>query len=930
MAQVHRSPYQSRRHARPNGNGNGRSFHGHARRIALARVRGRARPRGTSLRSAPLVALVVVGGIVAGGLVSALVGTAAATSVINSLEARLPDVSRFEQLQYAQPSIIYDRTGKIELARFQVERRRVVNFEAIPRVLLDATIATEDRTFWTNDGIDPKGIASAALQYISGQAERGASTITQQFVRARLLPDDALGGDLLTRKVMEILQAQRLTAAYPGDQGKQRIITAYLNQIYYGHNAYGVAAAAEVYFGVTDLNRLTVAQAALLAGLPQAPDYYDLYRWAVRDDQGRLVVPTTSSYGEALSPPVERRNFILNALYNGYGRWTHLSAEQLEAAVEEPIVLPEAKPQPLRAPQFVFAVKAQLDDYLASTGREPLERGGYRVITTLDWNTQLLAEKWITAATVWSQLPEDQMQQLITDNGLDADRDWLLSMRDTDIHNGALVALDAKSGDILGYVGSAGYYLDDMASPEFDPKFDVAGLGWRQPGSAWKPVEYAVGLDQKVITPGTLLIDNTTEFIRQWRPSDFDRRERGPVLMRQALVQSLNVPVIRALARIGVDQVSDYSARLGLTFPRGPDHLRYAGLAGAIGTVETNLVQLTGAFGTMANGGVKVEPRRVLEVLDQGGLSIYKAPAPSSEHIFSPQAAWLISDVLKDLTDPVTNPGPGGRLAINNGPNGERRVAAAKTGTTDDKRDLSTYGYLPPPVNPNNPQPVVGVWLGNSDHSAPQGGDATFLASNTAARVWSSFVRELSNGWAVNEFPRPNGLTQATIDAWSGGKPGPWTRDTTQEWFISGTEPDSKEAIDPAGLLYRQMCGGWFVDLTKVERDAPQAWQAADADWMARARRGTGIKSDTGTRTAYLPGREDWGGPLAPTSCPTPAPRPTASPPPDGQPTPAPPGPPGPPGPPEPTKSPKPPGPPQPSTGPAAQPAPSPTPSPAP
>ena len=210
---------------------------------------------------------------------------------LDRMEAELPDVSGFEQLDYAQPSVVYDRTGTIELARFQVERRRVVTYEDIPKVLLDATTAVEDRTFWENEGYDPNAIAVALLENLTGASDRGASTVTQQFVRARLLPEDVLEGDPWVRKIKEILQARNLTRAFPGEEGKQRILTAYLNQIYYGHNAYGIAAAAEVYFGVNDLKLLTPAQAALLAGLPQAPDTYDLFKWAEPDATGRLVVP---------------------------------------------------------------------------------------------------------------------------------------------------------------------------------------------------------------------------------------------------------------------------------------------------------------------------------------------------------------------------------------------------------------------------------------------------------------------------------------------------------------------------------------------------------------------------------------------------------------------------------------------------------------
>ena len=218
----------------------------------------------------------------------------------------LPDPALLEDLRFAQPTIVYDRTGKIELGRFQAQDRRVVPFEEIPPLLLDATTNTEDRTFWGNEGFDPAAIVSAAADHLTGASSRGASTVTQQLVRARLLPEELVyeGAEPYRRKIAEIIQAARVTQEFPGEAGKRRIITAYLNQNFYGHDAYGIASAASTYFGITDLSKLTPAQAALLAGLPKSPSTLDPYLWATRDKKGRLVV-------DPISPPVERRDYIL-------------------------------------------------------------------------------------------------------------------------------------------------------------------------------------------------------------------------------------------------------------------------------------------------------------------------------------------------------------------------------------------------------------------------------------------------------------------------------------------------------------------------------------------------------------------------------------------------------------------------------------------
>jgi len=862
------------------------------RRLAITRVRARPQPRsraGTYVASG----FAVFFGIIAFAALMVGLGIATGLSFIAKMQSELPSVASFEQLDYAQPSVVYDRTGTVQLATFQDEFRHVVTYDEIPKVLLDATIATEDRTFWTNEGYDPEGTVAGIISTFTGYQDRGGSTITQQLVRARLLPQDVLEGDQFIRKIKEILQAKNLTDAFPGEAGKERIITAYLNQIYYGHQAYGVAAAAQVYFGVTDLKLLTPAQAALLAGMPQAPDSYDLYKWAQTDQYGRLVVPTESVNGEPLPPPVQRRNFILTALAEGYGHFIRLTPDQLNEALHEPIVLSPPAPFQFKAPQFVYYMKGQLDQLLGD--RQPAETGGYKIITTLDMNAQALAEKYVAAGAVLPNESVDQMESDINAQGLQQDRKWIEALHGLDIHNGALVAMDARTGDIVAYVGSACYYCDNLASPQFDPQFDVAGRAYRQSGSAWKPLVYVTGFDNHTITPGSLLMDVVTEFARGWFPRDADLRERGPVLMREALTYSLNVPTIRALDRIGVDNVAQTAQNLGITFARGQNQLVDAGLAGAIGTAETNMVQLTSGYATIANNGVQEPVRTILQITDANGNIVPLDGLGSPHQVMSQQATWLMSDILKDSTDPTVNTIFGPRLEIVNGPvspidpQGERRPAAAKTGTTNDLRDLSAYGYLAPPADPNQPQIVASVWMGNSDHSPPLGGDVSIVAADGPGRVWESFMRELSRGWPIAQFPPPpSGVVAATIDAWSGGAPGPWTVATKTEYFIDGTQPGGPDQVDQPGLLYRQVCGRWYVDITKDEQGEPQRWLDADTDWMDRARRGAGIRGVNGGRTAFLPGQNSWGGFIAPVDCssqPTPTPAPGTSPAPTPQPS---------------------------------------------
>jgi membrane peptidoglycan carboxypeptidase len=854
------------------------------RRAALARINSGRNGRHGGPGAGRVIVTTIVVTLVGIVLTSGILAGATTVATVNALSEDLPDPTQLEQLDFPQPTIIWDRTGKVELGRFQLEERRVITFDDIPTLLLDATTAAEDRTFWQNEGFDPAAIGSAIFENVSGESERGASTITQQLVRARLLPKKYLepGADRYVRKAKEVLQAARVTQAFPGEPGKRRIMTAYLNQIYYGHKSYGIAAAANVFFGVTDLRKLTPSQAALLAALPKSPSTLDPYRYAKPDKKGQLIVP-------ADSPPMVRRDYVLRGMQTG--RWTKLTQEELDKAIAEPIVLAGEKPLLLRAPHFTWQVKRELDSLVSD--RASVETGGYRVITSLDWKAQSLAERYITAAAVLPNISRSQMDQQIKKMKLEKDAAWIRRLRGLRVHNGSMVVLDYRTGDVLAYVGSAGYYRDKAATKRFDPKFDVAGIGYRQPGSAWKPIMYAAGFEEKRITPGTLLLDVTTRFGRNyrtgrsWVPQDADHRERGPVLMRKALQYSLNIPAIRAIVRIGNDRVAKDAEKLGIRFFGGSDAMVQSGPAGAIGTVEVRVIDMTSAFGAFGNGGKRATPRMILSVTAPDGSTVYK-PAPLLTQAISPQSAWLMTDILEGNTNPAENMVWGPMFRLPNGPRGERRPAAIKTGTTNDRRDLSTYGYLAAPKDPKKPALAVGVWMGNSDHSEPAGGDANIFASQGPGRVWHSFLRDYTRGQPIAKFAGPpSGVVSAAIDKWSGGPPGPWTRGVVREWFISGTQPGGRNQVDRAGLLYSTGCAGWMVDPLKAEAGWPQAWREAVANWMARARKGPGVGGGYGTSTAYMWGEGSWGGPIA-GPCVSPKPSASASPSPGSSPQPSP------------------------------------------
>ena len=345
-----------------------------------------------------------------------------------------------------QETIIYDRTGKIELARFGSARREVVTFDQIPKVLLDATTAVEDKTFWDNAGFDPVAIAAAGLSSIRGDS-RGASTITQQLVRARLL-DPALVQDpnrTIERKLKEIIQSIRLTEAFQGVEGKQQIITAYLNQNYYGNQSYGVKAAVDSYFGI-DLSKITPAQAAIIAGLPKSPSNYDLVRNAIEQ------CTTTVAEGDECPPAkrvlvvpddttiVQRRDTILDLLAEGRTPMSgsDYTAAQFEAAKGDPVILSSQATPRWIAPHFVWAVRDELTTKLCGPDAETcpaMRTGGLRVTTTLDARLQKIAEKWVRAETIVPHAKDPNAAAKAL--GFKGVEPWMTNLRDRTAHGGA-------------------------------------------------------------------------------------------------------------------------------------------------------------------------------------------------------------------------------------------------------------------------------------------------------------------------------------------------------------------------------------------------------------------------------------------------------------------------------------------------------------
>ncbi len=844
--------------------------------VTTARAARYREPRRTSPSTGGWLGIIIL--LFFAGL--GLLGAIAAVAVYGSLTNGLPDPRGLTTYPLSEESIIYDRTGKVELARFGSANREVVTFAEIPPILVDATTAVEDKTFWDNAGFDPVAIVAAALDSLRGNA-RGASTITQQLVRERLLPADLVQDPHRTaeRKLKEIIQSIRVTQTFDGEAGKQQIITAYLNQNYYGNQTYGVKAAYENYFGKPfDAKDVTPAEAAIIAALPKSPSNFDLVRNAIEQcttvvadgadcPKAQLIVPDTTDV-------VARRNSILDLLAGG-GR-TPISGEtfsstQFLGAKDDPVVLTSQAQPNWIAPHFVWAVRDELTQKLcgpSATTCDALEQGGLRITTTLDTRLQAIAEKWVQAAALVPHRKDPTAAAKAL--GFKSLPAWIRNLENKNIRNGALVAEDYQTGELVAYVGSANYY-SATSTKKFQPQYDVVGHGYRQPGSAFKPFNYATAFDDHKLTAGSMLMDSVTDFGGGYSPNDADKLERGPVRVRTALQFSLNIPSVKTVAINGVDHVFQKAAEFGMQFQTTKPS---AQLALALGVQEVRPVDLVTAYGTLANGGNEIGHTTILTVQDRAGTDVvppYQPPVPTQ--VVSPQAAWLVTDILAGNTNPSVNPF-WGQFDIQ-GPTG-RRQATLKTGTNNDAKDLNAYGYIAPPSTAGRAAGAyaltAGVWNGNSDNTPVSTAANPVFSIDVATFVWQGFMQEASAKWPNTTFARPAGLTRVAIDPWTGLKASAGGK-SINEWYISGTEPQS--AL-PAGV-----CGVDVINQVGVE-SGYSVWMAADQDWLKRAQKGVGVAGGPDrTRTAYFyngqfrPYGSSWGPLVTGEGCGSPSPSPS-------------------------------------------------------
>lgn len=584
---------------------------------------------------------------------------------VSTLE--IPDLASFEQRRILQSTKIYDRTGEILLYDLHEDvRRTIVPFEDISYHLKNATVAIEDDTFYEHLGVRPLAILRAAISNLRGGdllGGQGGSTITQQVIKNSVLEQEKT----LTRKIKEAILAIKLEQ----ELTKEEILYHYLNESPYGGTIYGVEEASQAFFGKS-ASDVTLVEAAYLAALPQAPTRY-------------------SPYGNNRELLDARKNKVLQRMLElGF-----INADEYNTAKEEEVDFLAQATTGIRAPHFVMYVREQLAKLY---GEEALAERGYRVITTLDWDLQ------------------EQAEEIVARKAAENTERFNAS-------NAGLVAINPQEGDILTMVGSRNYFDEDI-----DGNFNVT-LAPRQPGSSIKPIVYASAFS-KGYTPDTVVYDVKTQFSSVceptnlssqnpcYSPNNYNGKFLGPIRLRNALAQSLNIPAVKVLYLTSLRDAIKLANDMGISTLNDPDRL---GLTLVLGGGEVKLLEHTGAYGVLANEGVKTESRAILRVEDLNG-NLIEEFQPRSSRVLDREVALQITDILADNEARAPLWGYNSQIYFPN------RDVAAKSGSTNNLRDAWIMGYAP--------NLAVGVWVGNNDNEAMGGG----LSGLIATPMWREFT----------------------------------------------------------------------------------------------------------------------------------------------------------------------------------------------
>jgi 1A family penicillin-binding protein len=649
-----------------------------------------------------------------------------ATTIVGyvSIASALPSPDELEQraTQLFTSSQIYDRNGNLlyELLDTEGGRRTFVPLDKMSPWLQQATIATEDPRFYRHPGFDIFGIARAIVQNVrQGDTVSGASTIAQQLVLTLMLPEGRERS--LTRKVREAVLAAEVTRQYPRD----KILEIYLNSINYGNLAYGIEAAARTYFN-KDAAALTLAEASLLAGIPQAPAIYDPF--------------TTDGRAAVLARQKDVLRLMVEEKYI-----TSDQAKLASQAMENYQFTPPANDFNAKAPHWVVYIRQLVEKEF---GPEALYRGGLKIYTSLDPQLQAMAEQTVS--------------------------DQIATLQDKNVKNGALLSMDPRTGEILAMVGSP-----DFGNDEIGGQINMT-LRPRQTGSVIKPFTYLAALE-KGWSPATVLWDTPVKYTdtagNVYEPRNYDGTFHGPQTVRSSLANSYNIPAVKTLVDVGIPKFLEVMRRLGVDTLTRPDY----GPALTLGGGEVPLIEMTAAFGTLANQGVYMPPVSLLRVEKSDGTPVCKFTPPGQDNqglppcqlienagaqLVKPQHAYLLSDILSDNAARTPAFGTNSALKLS-------RPAAVKTGTTNDYKDNWTIGYTP--------DLVTGVWVGNVDNKEMQGVSGV----TGAGPIWHNFMEAALANRPVLNFVRPEGIVEREVCAWSGAEASQYCPDKRKELFVA-------------------------------------------------------------------------------------------------------------------------------------------------
>jgi 1A family penicillin-binding protein len=738
-------------------------------------------PKARSCLLRSLIVFVFI--IVAVGLVM----VAAGIYEYYSIAATLPSVSDLQQraLQFETTRIL-DRNGDLlyEILDPQAGRRTYVPLNEISPTMLAATIATEDKDYYSHGGFDPLAIVRAFWQnFRSGETVSGASTITQQLARALLLTPEERNQQTYLRKVHEAILATEIENRYSKDE----ILELYLNEIYYGNLAYGVEAAAETYFNTT-ASQLTVGQAAFLAGLPQAPSLYDIY-----SNRAATLARFQEVVMAMLAVSTQRQCIYVSNSPQKVCVDESAASNALQEIQNQAFNPPT---EDMRYPHWVEYIRSLLE---SRYDPQTIYRSGFTVYTTLDPAMQ------------------DAAQQIVTNQ--------VTALAAKHVTDGALVAIKPSTGEILAMVGSP-----DFNNVVNAGQINMAVSPTRQPGSSIKPFTYLAAFE-KGWTPATLIWDVPSEFPPsglpndpnpKYVPTDFDLKYRGPVTVRTAIANSLNIPAVKTLQFIGVYGDTGLIAmakRLGITSLTRDDY----GLSLTLGGGEVSLLEMTGGYAVIANGGIKIPPVAILKIVDFKGSVVYQYQPPAGQQVLRPEHTFLMSSILSDNQARVPTYGTNSVLNL-------PFQVAVKTGTSNDSRDNWTLGYTP--------DLAVGVWVGNADYTPM----LNTTGVTGAGPIWSQFMTygiKVLTGGNPTPFSMPSGIVQRTICTVSGTQPSQWCPSQRQEYFAVDQPPLPPEddiwrevQFDTwTGLLASPDCTNAYVDdrlAINVTEQWAQAWIRQD------------------------------------------------------------------------------------------------------